>query len=491
MQQYTAKKGYYRKRELSLLATALGFPGTLLVDRFRAHYTENDRAESAKERTVSEKMVARLLSSGALFKKLEKVFNKYPAWYNVKLIRKAMQHLRHRSLSFSDISECRVAFELYAYEDGSGIPAELSHVRQALKMLERIMSPSQLQVEIQRFNEVSDVPSRLQLYEFMDIAAACEKTEVEDERRLSEISLSEGKVASESSCSVACMTRTLSVPDFNQILMTRDQRVSSYLESNYQHSLRRRKESPPPPLDKDRIVHTDSRKSLVSLAAEQSMAVSPCLERSQSQLLRSRNGFYPLSNEHFRSIQSSRQTSPTRLKVPKTTASKRRQIFSTEDPLKKRMETGQSVIQTPVKVRLQQLPLRRTDSKSQPPRNKVSYSSASEGLSKTINDICADSVLRARGALQSSIPVSVISPPNTCRSMSSSNPLRESVPTSRPMVVPPRSSTRKVSRNKPSRGRFDFSLKPIVSKEEREEQQELIDDLLWSTHRSKEHYQAL
>ena len=479
MQQYTAKKGYYRKRELSLLATALGFPGPLLVERFHAHYTEIGGAESTKERTVSEKMITRLLSSGALFKKLEKVFNKYPAWYNVKLIRKAMQHLRHRSLSFSDISECRVAFELYAYEDGSGIPAELSHVRQALKMLERIMSPSQLQVEIQRFNEVSDVPSRLQMYEFMDIAAACERTEAEDERRVSEISLSEGKVASESS-----VTRTLSVPDFNQILMTRDQRVSAYLESNYQRSLRRRKESAPAPLDKDRIVRTDSRKSLVSLAAEQSRAVSPCLEHSQSQLHRSRSGFYSLSHEHFKSFQSLRRPSPTGLKVPNTT-SKRRPIFSPEDPLTKKMETSQSIIQNPVRVRLQQLPVRKAVAIPQPPRDRAMHSLASEGLKKTINDICADSVLRARGTLHSSL--SVASPPNTC----STNPFMSPGPAeSVPTLAAPTSSVRTVSRNKLGHGQF-HSLGPIVSKEDRQEQQELIDDLLWSTHRSKEHYQAL
>lgn len=476
MQQYTVKRGYYRKRELSLLATSLGFPGTLLVNRFHTHYVEGeDGADNKDGKAVSEKMIARLLSSGVLFKRLEKVFNKYPAWYNVKLIRKAMQHIRHRTLGFSDVSECRMAFELYAYDDGSGIPAELSHVLQALKMLERIMSPSQLQMEIQRFSEVSDVPSRLQLYEFMDIVAICGKTDAEEERRLE--TASESQVASESS-------HELSVPDFGQILMTTDQKVSAYLESNYQQSLHGRRESPAVPLDTDRIVHTELRKSLVSLAAEQSRAVTPCLEHSQSQLHRSRGGFYTLSEEHFKSVHTSRQPSPIRSKSSKA-LSKRHCIFSAEDPLKKGTENSNSVIKNPVRVRLHHLSLRKTPPI---PTDKAKCNPASETLRKTINDICADSVIKARGTLHA---MSAISPPNTTQPLS--HQISQSPETMQTSSLSAQRHTSVVAagRKPSSRGHVRFHLEPVVTKEDREEQQGLIDDLMWSTCRSKVQYNTL
>ena len=562
MQQFTAKKGYYRKRELGLLATSLGFPGSLLVNSFRVHYiaTAGEDADGG-EKTVSEKMIVRLLNSGELFKRLEKVFNIYPAWYNIKLIRKAMQHIRHHSLSFTDISDCRRAFDIYAYEDGSGIPAELSHVRQALKALERIMSPSRLQMEIQRFNDVSDVPSRLQLYEFMDIVAICGKTEVEEERRLSEISISDEA------------SHELSVPDFGQILMTTDQKVSAYLESNYQQSFHRGKESPVPQLvdTLDCIVHTESRKSLVSLAAEQSRAVTPCLECSQSQLHRSRNGYYSLSDENFEWIHTnSRQPSPikpkehstvdplsketaktsqkqpatniqnsqkpkttkisqpnqpkpaiiaesTQPKQPKTVKNtqqsqpdKSSQLVCQKKLLSKGTaknskkkptkparniqncqkpktvnnsqpnpaktakntqpdKTSQLVCQKPIRICLHCLPSK----KHAAPNPESQQNKDSEGLRKIINDICADSVLRARGTLQSSM--FTISPP--CQSM---HQVPEAMNTEITMEAP-KTTSESVSMNR----NHQFHVDPIVTEEERKNQQELIDDLIWSTPMSK------
>lgn len=558
MQQFTVKKGYYRKRELGLLATSLGFPGSLLVNRFRIHYTatEDHAGEEADggEKTVSEKMIVGLLNSGDLFKRLEKVFNIYPAWYNIKLIRKAMQHIRHHSLSFTDISDCRRAFDIYAYEDGSGIPAEFSHVRQALKVLERIMSPSRLQMEIQRFNDVSDVPSRLQLYEFMDIVAICGKTEVE-ERRLSEISISDE------------VSHELSVPDFGQILMTTDQKVSAYLESYYQQSFHRGKESPiPQHVDTlDCTVHTDSRKSLVSLAAEQSRALTPCLECSQSQLHRSRNGYYSLSDDNFKSHTNSRQPSPIKPKEqstvnplsmqtaknsqrqptkpdtniqnsqkpktakssqpnqPKTAkAAKNAQpnqpktakntqpnhpdktsqlvcqktnetakntqkqptkpptnIQNTQKPKSAKKakstqpnqpdKTNQLVWQKPIRLRLHRLPSKKTAA----PNPESQQNRDSERLRKTINDICADSVLKARETLQSSM--FTISPP--CQS---THQVSEAMNTEITKEAP-KTTSELVSMNR----NHQFHVDPIVTEEERRDQQELIDDLMWSTPMSK------
>ena len=476
---YTVKKGYYSKRELSLLATSLGFPSELLVSGFHARYAGNEGEDDSA--AVSEKMVVRLLNSGVLSKKLEKVFNRYPAWYNVKSIRKSMQHIRRRSLSFGDISAFRIAFELYACEDGSGIPADLSDVLRALKMLERVLPPSQLQLEIQRFDDVSDVPSRLQLYEFMDIAAICRKTEVvEEERRLSEISLSQSNSGS---------NQELSVPDFKQILMTTDQKVCAYLESNYQQSRHGRpseesSSQPPQQLERDHIVSTDSRKSLVSLGAEQSRAVTPCLEQSQSQLHRSRCGFYTLPDDHFKSF--CLLASSSTLHHGKTLQNQHSAI-NIEDPLKKRMKNLPTHItpQKPVRIQLKHRVTRNSIPSQSPWTGNPQHSTCtvSAGLGKTINDICADSVIKARETLHSSM--SVISPANNVRDMSSS------VATAHKLVQAPTLKGHRCSSSTRGWREGQFHLRPIVTQEDREGQQVLVDELLWSTRRAKHHYQVI
>ena len=481
MAEYTLTKGQYRKRELSLLATSLGFPGSLLVSRFQAHYSASSEADD-EERTVSEKMVTGLLSSGSLFKKLEKVFNRHPAWYNVKLFRKAMQHIRHRSLCFRDISDARIAFELYASE--SGMAAELHHVQRALKMMERAASPSQLQLEIQRFHDVSDVPSRLQLYEFMDIVALCGKTdELDDERRLSELSLCDGTLSASGS--------RQEVADFDQILMTRDQKVSAFLEAGYKRKLRGRlnkrdnNSAEKPETSDDQIVRTDSRKSLVSLAVEQSRAVTPCLERSQSQLHGSRCGFHALSGEQYKSVlpiaTSPRPSLPIMNPTKQSRVLSRRRTHSTEDPLAKEGYSYPHSVthHSPVRVHLHH---------HQPQRNQFTdpslhtrhteYTVVGTEIGREINDICADSVIKARETLHSSL--------------SAFSSLNISLPEQPPPPGARVNSTKKKRKNSYScREAAGFYLEPIVTREEREEHQFLVDNLLWSRRRAKKHYQVI
>ena len=514
-QQYTAKRGSYSRNELSLLATSLGFPGSLLASRLYCRHTETDRVGGEAKEVVSEKMITELLLSGELFKTLEKVFNRYPAWYNVKSIRKAMQHIRHRTLSFGDVSECRVAFELYAEEDGSGMAAELSRVQLALKMLERVCSPSRLQLEIHRFSDVSDVPSRLQLYEFMDIVALCEKTAVEDERRLSELSLS-GTLSGESGTSMSDLD---DVADFDQILMTRDEKVKAFLEDDYQRSLHGKKKTtessfPPPQaagLLKDHIVHTDSRKSLVSLGGLQLRAVSPCLQQSQAQLHGSRCGFHTLSSDHH--LLSAPASPPKSslfllpLKTPPLSHSRLSPVVKShhsmsklhnrpriEDPLliqQYERETHGHRPSKPIKVRLQHKPGSKHPKTPCPlvPKSDIGPTRVSEKLKEEISDICADSVVKAREMLQSSL--SAIPPPHHHLSPDCADTSRVATNTSFHRQVTVAAMARREKTSRSGRMSTRFHLQPIVSQQEREDQQFLIDSLLWSSQRSKQHYQVI
>lgn len=432
----------------------------MLADEFQVQSPETEGVQGGKP--VSEKMIVKLLSSGALFKRLEKVFNKYPAKYNVKLIRKTMQHIRHRSLSFADIFDARVAFELYAYEDGRGIPAELSHLQQALKMVERIMSPSKLQMEIQRYSEVADVPSRLQMYEFFDIVALCGKTEIEEKRRESEMSLQETNRAKREG------TFDLNLPDFDEVLMTTDQRVTAYLEAKYRQSLYRKPIPTPAPLVTDRIIRTNSRRSLTSLANDQSRAITPCIERSQSQLHRVRSGFYVLSEPQFCALHNTLE--PTEKVLPKK--------HGVLDPLSMDSDTRNGAHHKPVRVRLQGLPQRKMPTKH--PAGAVAKSrSVSEKLKSTINDICADSVLRARDALDSSL--AVVSPHLQVYQSpleTESDSKQESTVVSRARLVSRAQSVQRTDRP---------ILQRVVSGRELEEHQGLIDELQWTTMRKGVH----
>ena len=511
-QQYMAKKGIYSRNELILLSTSLGFPGSLLASRLHSQHTETEEGEEEDVAEVSEKAIIKLLGSGALFKTLEKVFNRYSAWYNVKSIRKAMQHIRHRTLSFSDVSECRVAFELYSQEDGSGMPAEVSRVQLALKMFERVCSPSRLQLEIQRFSDVSDVPSRLQLYEFMDIVALCEKTEVEDERRLSELSLSGITVSGESGTSL--INEPESVADFDQILMTRDDKVRAYLEDDYQRTLHGKKrstdgQSPPAPgLMKDHIVHTDSRKSLVSLGDRQLRAVSPCLEESQHQLHSSRCGFHTLPSDHFLlslpgsppksrlSNSPSKTPSPSHSplspvvkshsSIPKLHISSR---LRSRDPLLTQQHSGEGPRHSkPVRVRLKHKPKAIKPLSIQKSKGDTVPTKESEKLEEEISDICADSVVKARETLWSSL--SAVPPPHHPSPESGAPNGQASASGQRAVTVPAMVRRQRMSRGGRSSTQH-YHLQPIVSTRERGDQQFLIDSLLWSSRRSKQHYQVI
>ena len=463
MQQYTEKKGLYTRLELTLLSSSLGFPGDMLADKFQAQHPATEGTQEGKP--VSEKMIVKLLSSGALFKRLEKVFNKYPAKYNVRLIRKAMQHIRHRSLSFADVFDARVAFELYAYEDGSGIPAELSHLQQALKMVERIMSPSKLQMEIQRYSEVADVPSRLQMYEFFDIVALCGRTETEEKRRLSETSLQGSYTAKREG------TFDLALPDFDEMLMTTDQKVTAYLEAKYRQSLYRKPDPTPAPLVTDRIIRTSSRRSLTSLASDQSRAITPCIEHSQSQLHRVRSGFYVFSEPQFCALHGILEPPASKEKVLPTK-------HRVHDPLNRVNDTRNGTHHKPVRVRLQRLPQRKMEAKH-PAGSAARTKSVSENLKSTINDICADSVLRARDALDSSLAVV---PPHLQVYQSPPGSESSSGSKQKPTVVS------KVVSGAQSVQRADRPiLKHVVSDREWEEHQGLIDELQWMTMRMGAH----
>ena len=404
--QYPARKGHYTRKELSYLSMSLGFPHALLAKAFENSVTmqiEWNRLVAGK--TIRERALIQLLESKALDHKLEKVFNKYPAKYNVKLIKKALSLLRHKQMTFSEISDARVAFEVHVCEDGSGMAAELQTVMPSLKLLERVMSPLKLETEIQKYQLHSEVPMRFQMYEFFSLVALCEKCEtVEVQMTLSAPNL-EGPNACESDTA-------LSLPDFDQILMTSDQKVHKYLDSEYRASLYKEVEPTPPVLDTEHIVSSGPRRSLISLAHEQSRALSPSLEESQSQLHRARSGYWVLSPKQYQHhLQDSQESvplqSPARLHIPPEKHKQR-------DPL--HSSCVMKSPQKPIRFNFSRVPqaIRPAPTLCTSPQgSKEQQQACSDGtgrtnkmheLSTAIDNVCiVESVIKARSALKSSL----------------------------------------------------------------------------------------
>ena len=489
---YPPKRGSYSSLELQHLATSLGFPSSLFLNGFDNCPTLRvQHGRLAAGKYVSEKDVVHLLDSKILHPKLEKVFSKYSAKYNAKLVKRAMSILRHRALTFREISDARVAFELYACEDDSGMSAHIQTVQLALKMLERVMSSLRLDAEIKKYQLHSDAPSRFQLYEFLDLVAMCEKGEAV------EVQMKLCSMASLESADDSGSDADLTLPDFDQILMTTDQKVMQYLDEKYRESLYKKVEPAPAVLDSDHIVHSGPRRSLASHARVQSRAITPSLEGSQSQLNRARSGYLVFSPEQDAMVSSSRWASPVPVHshTRKEPATDCKRTTGTADPNALRGTGYCSHPQSQLRYRFQRLPRRTSGSpvtrSSASAQHKRDFKQPTKGqeLANTIDELCVHSVVRARNVVKSSF-ANV-----NYYSRQLENESREDIKDEELFL-----RTSKCNRAArydglcmgdlpqlivPTAASHGMHLKPVVSTREAELQRGLIDELHWSALRQE------
>lgn len=310
MAEYPVKAGYYDRSELSRLCSCVGFPGNFLTEGLKS--SPDPRQQSAHLRLltssnckpVSDKLLHELLKSRHMRPGLEKVFNKYPADCNRRIFVRAMSHLKHGRLGYMEISDARVAFEAHMCEDGMGMFATVGVVLQALKMLERVMAPSRLETEIQKQQAVVDVPSRIQMHEFLELVVRSARWSQAEEEVASPIAEAAQTDPSE---------LDLSIPDFGQLLMTKEQRLLDHLDQQYKDSLCKRKASSKPPTAvASRTVTSSPREEARASSQRQREALMPALEYSQHQLLRARVGFavfLPMQHRVAEQTYASRQSS--------------------------------------------------------------------------------------------------------------------------------------------------------------------------------------
>ena len=439
MALYTEKRGWFSKRELAKLASALGFPTDIFFKELskstdsvlRSEYT---RLEAGK--SIAERNIRRMLESGALNYRLEEVFNKHDAQYNVKIILKTVSLLHHRQLSYREIAEGRLAFELYSVEDGSGLPAEAEPVAQALKLMERVMAPSRLEAEIQKQQHYCDLTSRIRLHEFYELVVKCSKSM--DAAKQMDYENKE------------------SLPDISKMLTPTDQQVLDHLEERYKATLVKRVEPSPVAADGKRAVSMAPRRILRSLSKEHSWALVPPLERSQQQLHQARNGTAVFSSDQYAVVESYSR--------PNTSLSmgsyKSRKVQSRR---KQQLRVGQlpQIIDDSVIV-----------SKSAPnillgiseQDGEAIHDLVDEDLTDTISKICLGSVERARDALSQSLAFL---------------PQNAHVSTSTLPVLCEDSGTTKNCKASPSLGHGGVALTAIVTKEDILRHQDRMSELEW------------
>lgn len=463
--QFPCRKGY-TGRELHYLAVCLGYPSSLFTSGFETapdFQVAHQRLLSGKR--VSGETLLQLLDSEVLDDKLDKLHNKYPTKVNVKLIKKAHALLKHRSLTFKEVADSRVAFELYACEDGSGMEAEALTVLRAMKMLERVMSAVRMEAEVQRCRESSDIPGRFQIYEFLDLVVMCELVE-DVAKKLS------------STCGLPHREDTeLSLPDFSEMLMTSDQKIAKHLDEQFRASLHNPRVDLTPAAiqSRDDTVYRSTRRAMLGRSSEQLHAITPSLECSTSRLKQAKAGNLTFTAEQFSAcVLNSRRESSLRREPTKRQRHK--------DPLltsdKRESHLGMLQMRRPLQFRFHRLPRTPPALNQMPETTPEALNSDPEDrdLSQVIDALCVPSVLQAREAVKSSFESMPIDHPTP------------SVITTAPAILRPSSNLSQTSHSHSGflpagviSGASRLQTAPMVSRREWERQQGLIDDLEWRT----------
>lgn len=165
------RRGFFTWEEMSCLARACGFKG----DIFERNFIGEDGMKDGLTRTQLEVW----LDSNQLGKELHHTVNYRSSSLNTMVLIRAARLVSHRKLTFTDINDGRIAFDLYEEEmDHEGLYLkDLNICVRALKMAGRQIAPSRLPSELRRATRSPFTPSRIQLHQFLDLMASCDPIE--------------------------------------------------------------------------------------------------------------------------------------------------------------------------------------------------------------------------------------------------------------------------------------------------------------------------
>ncbi|CAM9597682.1 unnamed protein product [Lampetra fluviatilis] len=117
---------YYSWAELRILATALGYPRNTIVNCLHSVGYSGELGLSSKE-------LLKHIALGHLYEPLHFTYNLKTGYHNAAVIRKCIELLDARALSFPEIRSVALAFTAYDHLDQKGIEVEERTLIRALK----------------------------------------------------------------------------------------------------------------------------------------------------------------------------------------------------------------------------------------------------------------------------------------------------------------------------------------------------------------------
>ena len=289
---YPATRGHYSRRELRILALSLGYDGDLFQ---RAAVRSGEQATF-----VSEREITRWLNHRILDRDLHRLFNRYTYDYNVQVVKSALHHLKHKTLTFAELATARIAYESQTAEDPLGLSSNKECVLQVLRMVDRVAAPLRVQHIIQGMSRRLQTPGKLKLFEFFDVVATTQHiwSAMEDMEEKEQL---QGPPSS-SSVTDLCI-------DLDKCFETPYQQLLKKLDSDYRRKLikpkRRRCQHhslhlPASPLPPSHI----SSRHIQRHPQEKARCITPFIEQSKSQVMLSRNGYSSLEPQQALAVLS-------------------------------------------------------------------------------------------------------------------------------------------------------------------------------------------
>ncbi|XP_022781767.1 uncharacterized protein LOC111322836 isoform X2 [Stylophora pistillata] len=274
--KYPRKRDFYTWEELRCLAKALGFRKDLF------HKNVSHESEKDKSNGLSTKSISNMLDIKCLHGDIHRTYNMHDALYNSRVIEKAVEMLSKRYLSFQELREVRVAFQLYEHEDMLGLVTDEHTLLRTLKICGRAVSPVKLKQHIKHMKR--QVADRIMLYEFLDLLLLCER---DTEVQLQPLPLVTG----------VDKNNLYKLCDFQAVLCTEDEKRIRHLDTLYEQgsfrsSMSHNKDVPSwRLLYQDYFVDSNPRIELVSRQQQRSMELCDHLDHSNKKVMQARCGY--------------------------------------------------------------------------------------------------------------------------------------------------------------------------------------------------------
>ncbi|EDO49257.1 predicted protein [Nematostella vectensis] len=299
--KYPKKKEFFSWEELGCLAKALGFQKTLFL--------KNTPPDMKKKKVggLSMKDLKELLDIKALHGDIHRTYNMHDGMYNGRVIEKAAEMSSNRYLSFEELREVRVAFQLYEHEDMMGLVIDEQILFRTLKVCGRTVSPVKLMQHIKHM--VRHVPDRLMLYEFLDLMLLCERDVEVEVPPLPPVSGFD-------------RSKLYKICDFRKVLTPEEERKLNQLNTTYEQGLfRSHPGNKSEPLktwreEENFIVDDKPRIEQVSRHQQRSVQLTDHLDHSNRKVLHARCGVLGITRTFVDLNDTCKKSGPTSRQVP-------------------------------------------------------------------------------------------------------------------------------------------------------------------------------